>query len=137
MRYKKYFVFAMAMVLMCFSYVAGAERKEFTASLGKDGVQRVEIVAGSYFFNPNYIIVKVNVPVEMKIRKEGGIIPHDFVLRAPEAGLDINTDLSTDPKIITFTPTKTGTYPFYCDKSVIFLGSHREKGMEGVLEVRE
>lgn len=36
-----------------------------------------------------------------------------------------------------FTTTKPGKYPFYCDKKLLFMDSHREKGMEGILEVVE
>jgi len=114
-----------------------AERQEFVASVDKDGIQRVEMVGGSYFFRPNYVILKVNVPVELKISKEAGLIPHDIVIHAPEAGMEIKAELSTEPQIIKFTPTKTGKYPFYCDKKLLFFESHREKGMEGTIEVRE
>jgi heme/copper-type cytochrome/quinol oxidase subunit 2 len=114
-----------------------AEKKEFVATIGSDGIQHVEILGGSYFFDPNYIVVKVNTPVELKVRKESGIIPHDFVLKAPEAGMDIQVDLNTEPTVVRFTPTKAGKYPIYCSKKPPFLESHREKGMEGVLEVRE
>ncbi len=136
MRYVKYALLSTVIVLICFVLSAQAERKEFTPTIDKDGVQRVEILGGSYFFDPNYIIVKVNVPVEMKIRKES-ILPHNFILHAPDAGMDVKVDLGTNPTVINFTPTKTGTYPFYCDKKFIFMKNHREKGMEGSLEVRE
>jgi plastocyanin domain-containing protein len=109
----------------------------FTATIDKDGVQRVEIVGGGYFFNPNHIVVKVNVPVELKIRKEGRIVPHDIVMKAAEAGIDFSVSLSKEPQVVRFTPTKTGSYPFYCSKKLLFLESHREKGMEGTLEVVE
>jgi plastocyanin domain-containing protein len=114
-----------------------AERQEFTASMDKDGLQRVEVVGGSYFFKPNYIILKVNIPVEMKISKDSGVTPHNLIIHAPEAGMDIKVDLSTDPQVIKFTPGKPGKYPFYCDKKFLFLESHKEKGMEGIIEVRE
>jgi plastocyanin len=116
---------------------ARTEEKKAVASIGADGVQRVEVVGGSYFFNPNYIIVKVNVPVEMKIRKESGMVPHNFVLKAPEAGMDVTVELGKDPQTIRFTPTKVGEYPFYCDKKLLFFESHREKGMKGILKVEE
>jgi plastocyanin len=105
------------------------------AVLGVDGVQRVEIVAGGYFFDPFHLTVKVDTPVELRIRKEGGITPHNIVLRAPEAGIEFDEDLSNTPKIIRFTPTRAGTYPFYCSKRLLLLQSHRDRGMEGVLEV--
>ncbi len=112
-----------------------AEENPFVAPVGQDGVQRVEILAGEYYFNPNYIILKVNVPTELKIKKESGGVPHDIVLNAPEAGMDIAESISTEPKIIKFTPIKTGKFPFYCSKKFLFFKSHRERGMEGVIEV--
>lgn len=53
-------------------------KKIYRATIDADGIQRVEVLAGSYYFDPNYIIVKVNVPVELKIRKESGITPHNI-----------------------------------------------------------
>ena len=102
-----------------------------------DGVQRIEILAGDYFFKPAHIVVKVNQPVELKVRKETYIVPHNIIIYAPAAGIKINESLSRDPKTILFTPTKVGKYPIFCDKKPPFLASHREKGMEGVLEVVE
>ena len=136
----KYFkcLFALLILLLIFSAgVVNGENKQFIASIDQDGVQRVEVLAGEYFFDPNYILVKVNVPVEIKIKKEPTIVPHSFITKAPEAGMDIYESLSSEPKIIRFTPTKVGKYPFYCDKKFLFSKSHREKGMEGVIEVIE
>jgi plastocyanin len=131
-------LFVVAILLLVFlANNARTEEKKAVASIGADGVQRVEVVGGSYFFNPNYIIVKVNVPVEMKIRKESGMVPHNFVLKAPEAGMDVTVELGKDPQTIRFTPTKVGEYPFYCDKKLLFFESHREKGMKGILKVEE
>jgi plastocyanin len=98
------------------------------------GVQKVEILAGSYFFKPKDIQVKVNVPVEITIKREAGVAPHNIVLQAPEAGITIKEELGTELKVIKFTPTKAGKYPFYCDHRFLFW-THRAKGMEGVLEV--
>jgi plastocyanin len=78
----------------------------------------------------------VNVPVEITIKKESGFAPHDIVLHAPEAGIDFKVELSTEQKVIKFTPTKVGKYPFYCDHRFLFW-SHRAKGMEGILEVTD
>lgn len=117
--------------------MASSQDQTFRATVGADGNQHVDVVGGSYYFNPNHIIVEVNVPVEMTIRKEGGVVPHDIVLSAPEAGIDIKEELGREAKSITFTPTKPGTYTFYCDKKPPFGKSHRERGMTGVLEVVE
>lgn len=110
---------------------------EYIASVDNDSVQRVRVTAGAYYFSPDHIIVKKNVAVELVIKKEPGFTPHNITLKAPEAGMDIDVDLSSDPKTIKFVPTLPGKYPFYCNKKLPFAKSHREKGMEGVLEVLE
>jgi plastocyanin domain-containing protein len=100
-----------------------------------DGVQRIRIVGGTYFFKPAHIVVKANVPVELLASRESGITPHNLVIRAPDAGVSIDEDLGTDPKKIVFTAIKAGKYPIYCSKKLPFVAGHRQKGMEGVLEV--
>lgn len=102
-----------------------------------DGVQRVEIIASEYSFTPSHIVVKVNVPVEIKVRKNSTVVPHNFVISAPEAGISIKESLSREPKSFFFVPGKAGKYPIYCSKKLLFMQSHREKGMEAVLEVVE
>jgi plastocyanin domain-containing protein len=115
-----------------------AKEKRVVATVDADGVQRVSITGGEYYFDPNYIVVKVNVPVELKVKKAedaSGFVPHSIVVKAPEAGIDFKESLSKEPKAVRFTPTKVGKYPLYCDKKSPFGKSHREKGMEGVIEV--
>jgi hypothetical protein len=108
------------------------------AVVGPDGVQRIEVVGGSYYFDPNVIIVKVNVPVELIVKKAGGTTPHSIFLKAPEAGIDFNVKLGKEPKTIKFTPTKVGQYPFWCTKRApLSSKSHKDHGMTGVLEVVE
>jgi plastocyanin domain-containing protein len=128
-----------AMIVTCLWLAAAAqgEQAAYRATIGGDGIQRVEMIGGEFFFNPSHVIVKVNVPVELRIRKEPSMVPHRIVLKAPEAGIDIYESLSAEPKTITFTPKKTGKYPFYCDHKLLFFKDHRERGMEGMLEVVE
>jgi plastocyanin domain-containing protein len=116
--------------------LAGGE-EVYRAFVGPDGIQHVAIIGGSYFFRPSHIIVRANVPVEFEVSLERGMIPHSLVINAPEAGIAIDEKLSTEAKPIRFTPTATGSYPFYCKNKLLFLKSHREKGMEGMLEVVE
>ncbi|MDD2582330.1 MAG: cupredoxin domain-containing protein [Desulfuromonadaceae bacterium] len=113
------------------------KEKRFVATVDADGVQRVEMVGGNYFYDPNHIVVKVNKPVQLKVRKAAGYIPHDLVAKSPEAGIDFKLELKGNPQTVTFTPTKTGKYPIYCDKSLLWFKTHRERGMEGVIEVVE
>ena len=127
---------AVVLVLILFFATLGlAAEKEVVANIDPDGVQRVQMVGGSYFFDPNRVVVKVNVPVEITIRKEPGVTPHDIMLKAPEAGIDFSESIGTDPVTIRFIPTKAGEYSFYCSKKLPFTKSHRERGMEGVLVV--
>lgn len=106
------------------------------AAMGEDGVQRLELVADNYFYRPNYLVVKAGTPVEMKIRRESRLVPHDFVLSIPEAGIDIREPISTAGTLIRFTPTVPGKFSFSCSERLLFFASHQDKGMEGVLEVR-
>ena len=130
-----------ALLVLLFSMArlvpACAEETLFRAAIDADGMQRVEIQGGGYFFTPNHVVVKVHVPVELKVRKEAGWVPHNIVMNEPEAGIVFDVPLSDEPRLIKFTPAKTGIYPFYCSKKLLFFESHREKGMHGQLEVIE
>src|SRR5687767_6219171 len=55
-----------------------AQKESLAAKADADGVQRIRISAGSYFFKPNHIVVKVNVPVELVASREPGMTPHDL-----------------------------------------------------------
>ena len=124
-------------LLMLFAMPALVSSAEENALVAEtNGVQRVEITAGSYFFKPEYIIVKAGVPVELAIRNESRLVPHNFVMKSPEAGMEFSEKLSDSLTIVRFTPALPGKYTFYCDKKLLFFKSHRDRGMEGVIEVR-
>ena len=125
------------LLLVSLGLAQDARENRFVAIIGADGVQRAEIAGGSYYFDPNVIVVKVNVPVELKVKKAGGATPHSISLKAPEAGIDFSVSLGKEPKSIKFTPTKVGKYPFWCTKKLPFMKSHKNHGMTGVLEVVE
>lgn len=133
------FIYACITVLFLYNISLAEEPvlKTFTATPGPDGVQKVDILAGDYFFDPNAIIVKVNQPVELSVKKEGRIVPHVIVMKSPEAGMEFEESISRDPKIVKFTPTKVGKYPFSCTKKPPFLKSHADRGMKGTIEVVE
>lgn len=114
---------------------AQAKNETVIAVMGVDGVQKAAIIAGAHYFSPNRIVVKAGVPVELRVKTEKTSKEHGFVLIAPEAGLDISVPIGGDARIISFTPTKRGEYRFYCDRKSFLVGTHRGKGMEGVLVV--
>jgi plastocyanin domain-containing protein len=125
----------LTLVLAAAGLPAQDQKEPYVAKPDADGVQRIRIVGGSYFFKPGHIVVKANVPIELLASRESGITPHNLLIQAPEAGVAVEADLATDPKKILFTATKPGKYPIYCSKKLPFIAGHRERGMEGVLEV--
>ena len=107
------------------------------AEVGADGVQRATIILDSYSYAPNHLIVQAGKPVELTLTRATLITPHNFLLKSPDAGLDIEEDVCHgEPTKVRFTPMTPGTFPFYCDRKLLFFKSHREEGMEGRLEVR-
>lgn len=102
-----------------------------------DGMQRATVILDSYSYTPQHLIVQAGKPVELILTSITTITPHNFVLRDDAAGFSIERDVSAGKTVtVQFTPTKPGRYAFYCDKKLLFFPSHREKGMEGTLEVR-
>ena len=130
-------VFCLGLAGACRADAASPDETVYRASPAADGVQHVRIEGGAYFFKPRRVIVKSNVPVELTVSVGRSVIPHSLVIQAPEAGIVVDEDLSSEPKKIRFMPTAVGSYPFYCRNRLLFFESHREKGMEGVLDVVE
>jgi plastocyanin len=125
----------LALALVLGAPAAFAQEQSALVKPDADGVQRIRVSSGSYFFKPERIVVKANVPVELLASRESGVTPHNLVIRAQDAGIMVDEDLGTEPKKIAFTATRPGKYPFYCSKKLPFMAGHREKGMEGTLEV--
>jgi plastocyanin len=108
-----------------------------TAELGADGVQRATITLDSYSYTPGHLIVQSGKPVELTLIRATLLVPHNFLLKEPDAGIVIEEDVGhSEPTTVKFTPARPGTYPYYCDRKLPFRPSHREQGMEGRLEVR-
>lgn len=131
---------ALLLSMMVLSLALGtswAQDTPIMARLDADGVQRLSMVAGSYYFQPDRIQVRVGVPVELEVRRTTRLTPHDLVIRDARMGLDIEVDLSRAPQIVRFTPEVTGRVVFYCAERLLFFPSHRDRGMWGVLEVVE
>jgi plastocyanin len=102
-----------------------------------DGIQRAVVEADSYAFIPNHLIVKAGKPVELTFKSVTWVVPHNVIIDDPQSGLNIREEVPAGESLtITFTPMVPGSFAIYCDKKLPFLKSHREKGQEGVLEVR-
>jgi heme/copper-type cytochrome/quinol oxidase subunit 2 len=100
-------------------------------------MQRATITLDSYSYAPNHIIVEAGKPVELTLTSVTTMIPHNFIIKDQAGNLLIEQDVGAGKTIImTFTPAQPGTFSIYCDKRLWPLPSHRDKGMEGKLEVR-
>ncbi|MBI4401846.1 MAG: cupredoxin domain-containing protein [Nitrospirae bacterium] len=116
---------------------AGAEVEPFVVSADADGVQRATITMDSYSYTPNHLVVQAGKPVELTLTSVTTLTPHNFLLNDPAAGFKLEQDVRAGKSVtVRFTPPQAGTFTFYCDKKLLFFASHREKGMEGRLEVR-
>ena len=106
-------------------------------AVAEDGVQRATITLDSYSYSPNHLIVEAGKPVELMLTSVTTMIPHNFIIKDPTGRLSVEQDVSAGKTVtITFTPTQPGIFPIYCDKRLWPFPSHRDKGMEGKLEVR-
>ena len=138
---KALFVFALCCDCIFSPDLANAEDQPSTPSteavLGPDGIQRVTILLDSYSYAPGHIVVQSGKPVELTLNSLTFLTPHNFVLKDPTLGVDIDeTVWGGGTEVVRFTPSKPGLYTFYCDKKLPFFPSHRDQGMEGTLEVK-
>src|SRR5205823_3669143 len=108
--------------------------REVTATTGSDQVQRVTVTTHSFWFDPNRIVLRRGIPVELTVRNGAFLVPHDFSCDAKEAGIDVDARLSMfhGSKHVRFTPTAVGEYHFHCD-----VDGHMKKGMTGTIVVKE
>ena len=98
--------------------------------------QVVEITLDSYTIKPDRITVKAGDPVILKVKNEASFIPHNLVIKAPHAGVEVKVDVSAGKTgEVRFTPTQPGSYEMLCDKQPPIGKSHKEKGMHGLLVV--
>jgi len=140
MKYGLFFkVFLLLILLIAFSGI-NSESQDLSESGGSartDEIKIIDIKVDSYSFEPDMIVLKANESVKIRLRSVTSIITHNFTIDYPDAGLQIDQDVPSGEDVtISFTPTRTGEYEFYCGKKSIF-ANHRKKGMVGTLLVVE
>ena len=135
---RRLFVTSVLLILLMLflqNYLVLGTTKEAQVS-STDGVQRIDVIVDSYSFDPDHIVVTANKPVELTLKSVTTLIPHNFTINYPDAELNVDEDIPHGKDVkVTFTPTKPGSYEFYCDKKFLF-DSHKDKGMKGILEVK-
>lgn len=126
---------ALALVAGCGTSGTKIGVREATAHVNGEGVQVVDVNVHSFYFDPNRITVEAGKPVELVLHFKPIIAPHNLTCAAPEAGIVIDKSIGIisfdHTKHVRFTPTKAGTYDFYCG-----VDSHMKKGMVGTFVVR-
>ncbi len=91
-------------------------------------VKTFTLEAGSYYYKPNVINVKVGDKVKVVVNSVD--MMHDFVI--DELKVKSTVAKSGTSTEVEFTADKVGNYEFYCS-----VGSHRKMGMVGTLVVTE
>ena len=85
---------------------------------------------------PDRITVQTGQTVQLELTNTDSLTPHNFTLKAEEAGLNVDVDVSAGKtEVVDITPLAPGRYKFYCNKKLLFMKSHRDRGMEGTLVV--
>lgn len=114
-------------------YKAPGPAKGSPAPVASEGVQTSEAreitVSGSEFkFSLSSISLTKGETVKITF-KNTGTLPHNLTIA--ELGVSTKTIGGGQEDSVTVTADKTGSYTFYCS-----VGSHRQQGMEGKLEVK-
>ena len=96
----------------------------------------VEIKLGDYRFMPEEIQIVAGQTARLRLVNTDSVVPHNFTLKAADNTALIDVDVVAGETIeVELGPLSTGRYTFYCDKKMLFMKSHRDKGMQGSLNV--
>jgi plastocyanin len=98
--------------------------------------QVIEIRLERYAIKPDTLTVRSGQPVTLRVKNEASFIPHNLIINAPDAGINVKLNLAAGKSgEVSFTPNKAGSYEMLCDKAPPIGKSHKEKGMHGLLVV--
>ena len=96
----------------------------------------IEVTLGDYRYMPDNIQIIVDQPVVLRLVNVDSFTPHNFTLEDASEGLDVDVDIPAGDTVdVYLMPLVAGSHTFYCRNKLLFLDSHREKGMEGRLTV--
>jgi len=110
----------------------------FTGGLQAEPVYSkiIEVTLGDYRYMPSNIQLVVDQPVVLHLVNVDSFTPHNFTLKDDSDGLDVDVDIPAGESVnVNLMPLFTGSHTFYCNKQLLWMDSHREKGMEGTLTV--
>jgi uncharacterized cupredoxin-like copper-binding protein len=148
-----------AAALMCLGVACGSSQATGPAATSAPPTpaaptpypSKLTVMGSEYVFKPSVIDLKVGQQITLTV-VNAGKVPHDMKSDIPISGL-VYTQSSNVPDeqvsnaaggvydvdfktgttaIVSFTPTKAGTYVFHCDQP-----GHTEAGMQGTFVVHE
>lgn len=105
---------------------AGEEAQEMV-SQPQEQVREVEVVGDEYSFSPASITATAGEKLRVTFTNSGSL-PHNFTIA--ELGVATKTISPGESDTVEFTVEADKTLNFYCS-----VGSHRQLGMEGNLEI--
>jgi plastocyanin len=98
--------------------------------------KEIEVTLGDYHYMPKNIQLVIDQPVVLHLVNVDSFTPHNFTLKDASNGLDVDVDIPAGETVdVNLMPLVTGSYIFYCSNKLLWMDSHREKGMEGTLTV--
>lgn len=96
----------------------------------------VRVSLGDYRYMPENISLRAGQPVVLQLVNTDLITPHNFTLQDDQYGLDVDVDIPAGDTVeVPLLPLWPGQFTFYCNRKLLFMDSHRQKGMEGHLLV--
>lgn len=103
------------------------ETTPITTKDGETTEKQFTVVGGNFSFTPNKITVNKGDTVTIIFQNNEGF--HDFVL--DEFTIRTKQIKAGDQQTVQFIADKTGSFEYYCS-----VGTHRQMGMKGILEVK-
>ena len=131
------FVLKLAFSLIIFGSPSIAVSQEPSSQTDLANSREIVVAMESYVFSPSEITVNAGETFTLILHNQSFLVPHNFLLDDPSGTRVLDVDISSgDSQTHTLTLKEPGTYPFYCDKQLLFFPTHREEGMEGRLIVQ-
>jgi len=99
-------------------------------------IKVIEVALGGYRFMPQEIQLMADQPAILRLVNTDTVTPHNFSMKTSVDAQDIDVDVLGGESVdVQLAPLPAGRYTFYCGNKLLFMKSHREKGMEGSLIV--
>lgn len=101
-----------------------------------DAIPVIDLELGDYRFLPQEIQLSANQPAILRLVNTDTVTPHNFTMETGSDSPTVDVDLLGGESVeVKLPPLPAGRYTFYCSNKLLFMKSHREKGMEGILIV--